>query len=64
MNTLPFIAALAVLGWLAEFLLDDARAFLGSDFLGFAIITMMAMMVPLMILAIQDDLAILRDRRK
>lgn len=64
MNTLPFLAAFAATGWFAEFLLDDARAFLGSDFLGFAVIGVMVLLIPLTILAIQDDLDILRDRRK
>ncbi len=64
MNTLPYIAAFAVLGWLAEFLLDDASTFLGNDWLGFAVIAIMAMLVPLTIMAIQDDIDIVRARRK
>lgn len=64
MNTIPYIAAFAALGWLAEFLLDDASAFLGNNWLGFAVIAIMAMLVPLTILAIQEDIDIVRARRK
>lgn len=64
MNTIPYIAAFAALGWLAEFLLDDASVFLGNDWLGFAVIAIMAMLVPLTILAIQEDIDIVRARRK
>lgn len=64
MNTLPYIAAFAALGWLTEFLLDDASTFLGSDWLGFAAIAIMAMLVPLTVLAIQDDIDILKERKR